>query len=134
MIDPEEIILVAGVSTLTCIVLDHGIHAIVSWQRKRAESIDAGGLGLVGRTLVSLVLNGVTGATIASMYRLVGTTQQDAFLIAAVLWLMVAFPALLTSRFVDETQKRLLATRILGWLVKTAIAAACAALIMDIGS
>jgi hypothetical protein len=71
---------------------------------------------------------------VASMYRLVGTAEQDAFLIGAVLWLMVAFPALLTSRFIDETQKRLLATRILGWLFKTAIAATCAALIMDIGS
>jgi hypothetical protein len=134
MIDPVEIAIVAGTSTLTCVILDYGIHAIVTWQRRRAESIEAVGLGIVGRTILSFLLNGVTGTMVASMYRLVGTSEQDAFLIGAVLWLMVAFPALLTSRFVDETQKRLLATRVLGWLFKTAIAATCAALIMEIGS
>lgn len=134
MIDPEEIILVAGVSTLTCILVDHVIHAITTWQRKRAESVDTGGFGPLGRTILSFILNGLTAALIASLYRLVGKGQEDAFLVGAVLWLTVAFPALLMSRFVDETQKRLLATRILGWLVKTAIASTYAALIMERGS
>jgi hypothetical protein len=133
MIDPEEITVVAGISTLTCVLIDHGIHAIITWQRKRAESIDQGGLGPVGRTFLSFLLNGGTGVLISSLYRLVGRSEEDAFLIGAILWLFVAIPAMFMSRFIDETQKRLLATRILGWLVKTAIAATCAALIMDIG-
>jgi hypothetical protein len=40
---------------------------------------------------------------------------------------MVSIPALLTSRYVEDSQKQFLAGRILGWLAKTAIAAVAAA-------
>jgi hypothetical protein len=43
------------------------------------------------------------------------------------MWLMVSVPALFTSRYVDESQRQFFAGRILGWLAKTAIAAAAAA-------
>jgi len=61
------------------------------------------------------------------VYRVVGHDPQDAFLVAASMWLMVSVPVLFTSRYVDESQKQFLAGRILGWLAKTAMAAAAAA-------
>ncbi|HEX7573321.1 MAG TPA: hypothetical protein VF514_09510, partial [Bacteroidota bacterium] len=64
---------------------------------------------------------------IGYVYRTVGHDPQDAYLVGALMWLMVSVPTLVMSRYVDESQKQFLAARILGWLVKTAFAAAAAA-------
>jgi hypothetical protein len=66
-------------------------------------------------------------ALIPYVYRTVGHNPQDAYLFGALMWLMVSIPALLTSRYVEDSQKQFLAGRILGWLAKTAIAAVAAA-------
>ena len=132
--DPEEILTAAGVATVFCILFDHGMHALQEWQRARAGVINVSGFGPFGRTVISLGMSSVTCVLIAYIYRIVGHQEEDAFLIGASIWLMVSVPVLFTSRFVDDIQKRLLATRILGWLFKAAIAAASAAYFVTIGS
>jgi hypothetical protein len=133
-VDPEEVILAAAAATVPCVLLDHAIYALQQWQRTRAGVIETGGFGPFGRTVISLFLNFFTCAVVAYIYRVIGKEQQDAFVIAACLWLMVAIPILVTSRFVDETQKQVLATRILSWLAKSAMAAASAAAIVTFGA
>jgi hypothetical protein len=44
---------------------------------------------------------------------------------------MVTVPVLVTSRFIDDQQKRLLSVRILGWLVKTSVSSVAAALFIS---
>jgi len=121
-----------AVSTLPCILFDHGVHAIQEWQRRRAGIVEVSGFGPLGRTVVSLAINGAASALIAFVYRSIGREQQDAFLIGASIWLMITVPVLFTSRYIDESQQKILATRILGWLFKTAIAAGSAAYFITI--
>ena len=132
--DTDELLIAMAVATIPCILFDHGVHAIQDWQRSRAGIVDPSGFGAFGRTLVSLVVNSLTSALVAYVYRIIGHAPQDAFLIGASMWLMVTVPVLFTSRYIDESQQRLLATRILGWLVKTAIAAGSAAVFVTMPS
>jgi hypothetical protein len=127
IVNSDEILLSAAVATFPCVLFDHLLFAIQNWQRKRSGAADSGGLGPFGRTVVSLFLNFAICALIAYVYTTVGHDPQDAFLVGALMWLMVSVPALFTSRFVEESQRQFLAGRILGWLAKTAIAAAAAA-------
>ena len=131
--DTEELLTVMAATTFPCILFDHGVHAIQEWQRKRAGIIETSGFGPWGRTVISLMINALTSAFIAYVYRIIGREPQDAFLIGACIWLMVTVPVLFTSRYVDVSQQKLLATRILGWLFKTAIAAGCAAVFITLG-
>lgn len=126
-VDPDQILLSAAAATVPCILFDHMLNGIQNWQRKRAGVIQTGGFGWFGRTFVSMLLNFAVCAFMSYVYRVVGHDPQDAFLVAASMWLMVSVPVLFTSRYVDESQKQFLAGRILGWLAKTAMAAAAAA-------
>lgn len=132
-VDTDELLIAMVATTFPCILFDHGMHAIQDWQRKRAGIVDPSGFGMWGRTLVSLIVNAMTSAFIAYVYRIIGRGPQDAFLIGATIWLMVSVPVLFTSRYVDTSQQKLLATRILGWLFKTAVAAGCAAVFITVG-
>lgn len=132
--DSDELLIAISAATFPCILFDHGVHAIQDWQRRRAGIVEPSGFGPVGRTMVSLIINTVTSALIAYVYRIIGREPQDAFLIGASIWLMVTVPVLFTSRYIDESQQRLLATRVLGWLFKTAVAAGSAALFITFGS
>ena len=127
IVDSDEIVLSAAVATIPCVLFDHLLHAIQNWQRKRSGAVDSGGLGPFGRTVVSILLNFAISGLVTYVYTTVGHEPQDAFLVGALMWLMVSVPALFTSRYVEETQRQFLAGRILGWLAKTAIAAAAAA-------
>jgi hypothetical protein len=131
-VDPDQLLTAMAVSTLPCILFDHGVHAIQEWQRRRAGIVEVSGFGPLGRTVVSLAINGAASALIAFVYRSIGREQQDAFLIGASIWLMITVPVLFTSRYIDESQQKILATRILGWLFKTAIAAGSAAYFITI--
>jgi uncharacterized membrane-anchored protein len=126
-VDSDEILISAAAATVPCVLFDHVLSAIQNWQRKRSGTANAGGLGLFARTVVSLLLNFAMCALIPYVYRTVGHNPQDAYLFGALMWLMVSIPALLTSRYVEDSQKQFLAGRILGWLAKTAIAAVAAA-------
>ena len=75
----------------------------------------------------ALVLYGAAVLLVGFFSARDASRSQDAFLVGALMWLMVSVPALFTSRYVDESQRQLLAGRILGWLAKTAIAATAAA-------
>jgi hypothetical protein len=127
IVDSDEILLSAAAATIPCVLFDHLLYAIQNWQRKRSGVVISGGFGPFGRTLVSLFLNFFICGLITYVYRTVGHEPQDAFLVGASMWLMVSVPVLFTSRYVDDSQKQFLAGRILGWLAKTAIAAAVAA-------
>jgi hypothetical protein len=126
-VDPDQILLSAAAATIPCVLFDHLLNAIQNWQRKRSGIIQTDGFGWFGRTAMSMILNFAVCAFMSYVYRVVGHDQQDAFLVAAFMWLMVSVPVLFTSRYVDESQKQFLAGRILGWLAKTAMAAASAA-------
>jgi hypothetical protein len=126
-VDSDEILLAAAVATLPCVLFDQILSSIQNWQRKRAGVIIAQGFGLFGRTSLSVIVNFAVSGFISYVYRVVGHDPQDAFLVGASMWLMVSVPVLFTSRYIDESQKQFLASRILGWLAKTAIAAASAA-------
>jgi hypothetical protein len=126
-VDPDQILLSAAVAMMPCVLFDHFLNAIQNWQRKRSGIIQTGGFGWFGRTVLSMILNFAVCAFMSYVYRIVGHSPQDAFLVAACMWLMVSVPVLFTSRYVDESQKQFLAGRILGWLAKTAMAAAAAA-------
>ncbi len=127
IVDSDEILLAAAAATIPCVLFDQLLYAIQNWQRKRSGVIIAPGFGLFGRTVLSFVFNFAVCGLITYVYRIVGHDPQDAFLVGASMWLMVSVPVLFTSRFIDESQKQFLASRILGWLAKTAIAAASAA-------
>ncbi len=127
IVDANEILLSAAAATIPCVLFDHLLYVIQNWQRKRSGTLDTGGLGPFGRTVVSLLLNFAICGLITYVYTTVGHDPQDAFLVGALMWLMVSVPTLVMSRYVDESQKQFLAARILGWLAKTAIAAASAA-------
>ena len=125
--DSDGILLSAALATIPCVLFDHLLYAIQNWQRKRSGAADPSGLGPFGRTVLSLFVNFAICAFIGYVYNTVGHDPQDAFLVGALMWLMVSVPALFTSRYVDESQRQILAGRILGWLAKTAIAATAAA-------
>lgn len=127
IVDPDEILLSAAAATIPCVLFDHLLSAIQNWQRKRSGTVDSGGLGPLGRTVVSILINFAICGLLTYVYTTVGHEPQDAFLVGALMWLMVSVPALFTSRYVDESQRQFLAGRILGWLAKTAIAATAAA-------
>jgi uncharacterized protein with PQ loop repeat len=129
----EELLLAVLATALPCLLFDFLLQAIHNWQRKRAGIVDASDIGMAARAIISLIMNGILGALIAYLYRLIGTEQQDAFVIGAILWLFVSIPIMLTSKFVDDAQKQVLATRILGWLVKVLIAATASAVIVTKG-
>ena len=126
-VDSDDILLSAAVATIPCVLFDHLLFAIQNWQRKRSGAAISSGFGPFGRTVISLLLNFAVCGAITYVYSTVGHDPQDAFLVGACMWLMVSVPVLFTSRFVDETQKQVLAGRILGWLAKSAIAATAAA-------
>ena len=126
-VDSDEILLAAAAATVPCVLFDQLLSSIQNWQRKRAGVIIAPGFGLFGRTFLSVVFNYAVSGLIAYVYRIVGHDPQDAFLVGASMWLIVSVPVLFTSRYIDESQKQFLASRILGWLAKTAIASASAA-------
>jgi hypothetical protein len=126
-VDSEEILLAAAAATVPCILFDQTLYAIQQWQRKRAGVVGHTGFGVLGRTLISLVINFAICGFVAYLYRILGKEPQDSYLIGAALWLMIAVPFLFTSRYVDESQKTVFTGKILGWLVKTAIAATAAA-------
>ncbi len=126
-VDTDEILLSVAAATIPCVLFDHLLYAIQNWQRKRAGVTESGGLGPLGRTVISLLINSAICGLITYVYATVGHEPQDAYLVGALMWLMVSIPALFTSRYVDDSQKQLLAGRILGWLAKAAIAAAAAA-------
>jgi hypothetical protein len=127
-VDPiEEIVLASSVATAACIVLDFTFIALKRWQRKREGLSDDDSLGHVARFFVAIVVNLPICAGIAHLYRIMGNNVQDAYLIGAVLWLFVAIPLLMTSRYMEDEHKKFLSIRILGWLLKTAAAATAAA-------
>jgi hypothetical protein len=130
-VDPEEFLSALAASTAVCILFDHIVHAIQEWQRSRFGMTGKQGFGWLGRTIVSLVINAVTGAVVLGSYYVVGKEPRDAYLIGACLWLMVTVPVLVTSRFIDDQQKRILSVRILGWLVKTSVSSVAAALFIS---
>lgn len=127
IVNPDEILLSAAAATIPCVLFDHLLFAIQNWQRKRSGAADSTGLGPFGRTVVSIFLNFAICALITYAYTSVGHEPQDAFLVGALMWLMVSVPALFMSRYIEESQRQFLAGRILGWLAKTAIAATAAA-------
>ena len=127
IVDSDEILLSAAAATIPCVLFDHLLYAIQTWQHKRSGVVISSGFGPFGRTVVSLLLNFAVSALLAYVYRTVGHAPQDAFLVGACMWLMVSVPVLFTSRYIDDIQKQLIAGRILGWLAKTAMAATVAA-------
>jgi len=133
-VDTDELLLSAAAAAIPCVLFDQILYAIQKWQRTRAGVIAEPGFGPFGRTLISLFVNFGLCGVIAYLYRSIGHEVQDAFLIGATLWLIVAVPVLFTSRYVDETQKPVLASRILGWLVKTLFASTSAAYFITFGS
>jgi len=126
-VDTDDILLSAAVATIPCVIFDHLLYAILNWQRKRSGVTAASGFGPFGRTVISLLVNFAICGIITYVYRTIGHDPQDAFLVGACMWLMVSVPVLFTSRFVDDSQKQMLAGRVLGLLAKSAIAAASAA-------
>jgi len=126
-VDSDDILLSAAVATVPCVLFDHLLYAILNWQRKRSGVTISSGFGFFGRTVISVLLNFAICGIITYVYRSIGHDPQDAFLVGACMWLMVSVPVLFTSRFVDESQRQMLAGRVLGLLAKSAIAAAAAA-------
>jgi len=124
--ETEAILYSGAAATLPCVVFDLVIDAIQSWQRKRAGVTDIKTFGWFVRLLLSVIVNVILGTGFAYLYYLIGAGTGNAYLVGAVLWLTIAIPLLATSRYQDDVQKKILATRILGWLFKTAAAAVSA--------
>ena len=125
--DSDPILMAGAVGTVPCALSDLIVHAIQSWQRKRAGVIHEPFLGPFGRIVVSIIVNYPLCTAFAYLYDVIGTRAQDAYLMGGVLWLTLSVPMLMTSRGFDDIQKRILASRILGWLFKIAAASASAA-------
>jgi len=134
IVDSDEILLSAAAATIPCMLFDYLLNAIQKWQQKRSGTVISSGFGAFGRTVISLFLNFALCALLTYIYRTVGHAPQDAFLVGACMWLIVAIPVLFTSRYIDDTQRQLLAGRVLVWLAKTAIAASVAAYFVTFSS
>jgi hypothetical protein len=102
---------------------DLTVHGIQQWQRRRA-GIPEETLGVLGRIPLSLVLNFVIAFLFAYVYSAVGAGSGRAYLAGAVVWLIIVIPVLASSRYMDDNMKRILTTRIFGWLFKVAAASA----------
>ncbi len=124
--ETEAIVYAGAAATLPCVVFDLVIDAIQNWQRKRAGVTDVATFGWFARMLISIVVNALLATGFAYLYFVIGAGTGNAYLVGGVLWLLVAIPLLALSRYQDDIQKRVLATRILGWLIKTAAAATSA--------
>ncbi len=124
--ETDAILYSGAAATLPCVVFDLVIDAIQSWQRKRAGVTDIATFGWFARTLLSLVVNALLTTGFAYLYVVIGAGTGNAFLVGGFLWLLISVPFLAMSRYQDDIQKRVLATRILGWLFKTAAAAGAA--------
>lgn len=124
-------LLTGGVATLVCVVLDMIMHRIQAWQMERAGVGNPSTLGFGGRLALSLVMNLVLCMGFAYTYSSIGVGSGNSFLVAAVIWLMIAIPMLATSRFTDEIRQQTIAIRILIWLLKMSAVAGVVAFFMD---
>lgn len=129
--DTQSILYSGAAATIPCVIFDLIIDAIQSWQRKRAGVTDVATFGWFGRTVISLIINAMLCTGFATLYSLIAAGSGNSFLVGGFLWLMVAVPLIATSRYQDDIQKRVLATRILGWLFKTGAASASTAIFID---
>jgi len=129
--DTQSILYCAAAATIPCVIFDLIIDAIQSWQRKRAGVTDVATFGWFGRTMISLVINALLCTGFGYLYSVIGAGSGNSFLVGGFLWLMVAVPLLATRKYQDDTQKRVLTTRIFGWLFKTVAASTSAAIFID---
>jgi hypothetical protein len=61
------------------------------------------------------------------LYTALWAGSGRAFVYGGTLWLFVAIPLLLMSKYMDEIQRKVIATRILGWLFKLGVASTAVA-------
>lgn len=125
-VDIEANLIAAGVGTIPCVIFDLVIQAVQRWQRDRLGITEASTLGPFGKVMVSLLFNFLFCAAFMFAYSVIAAGSGNAFLVGGIIWLMIAIPLLLTSKYLDDLQKQMFATRILGWLFKTGSAAASA--------
>ena len=116
----------SAAGTVACIVFDLIIDAIQRWQRTRAGVVDVRTFGILGRLLISLVVNSILCTGFTYVYAVTGAGTGNAFLYGGVVWLIVAIPLLATGKYQDDIQRKVLSTRILGWLFKIGAASAAA--------
>lgn len=124
-------LLTGGVATFVCVVLDMIMHRIQDWQMERAGVGNPSTLGFGGRLALSIVMNLVLCMGFAYTYASIGVGSGNSFLVAAVIWLMIAIPMLATSRFTDEIRQQTIAIRILIWLLKMSAVAGVVAFFME---
>ena len=126
VVDKETILITGAAGAVPGVVFDLIVNAIQQWQRRQAGVINVPTFGVFTRLVLSLCVNFVACGGFAYVYYIIWKGQGDAFLFGGIVWLIVALPLVFSSRYFDEIQRKVLATRVLGWLFKIAAAAASA--------
>lgn len=120
---PEPVWLACGSATVVCLFSDLVVFAVQQAQRERFGLV-VERLGLAWRFIVSLIFNFVATFLLTYLYHAVALGSGRAFYAGGIVWLSFVIPTLMTSRHLDDRKRAVLITRMLGWLFKTAVAAA----------
>lgn len=124
--ETQAVLNAIAAATFPCIVFDLIIQGIHRWQRRRAGVAESPSFGWPTRFFLSFILNASLCTGFIYMYDILWAGTGKAFLVGGFAWLMISIPLLAMGRYQTDVQKGILATRILGWLFKTATAAASA--------
>ncbi len=125
-VDKETILMTGAAGAVPGVVFDFISYGIQQWQRRRAGAPNVPAFGPFIRFILSFIVNFIACGGFAYVYYVIWKGQGDAYLFGGVVWLIVAIPILISSKYFDDIQKKVVATRVLGWLFKMAAAAASA--------
>jgi hypothetical protein len=118
---PDAIWHATAASTVVCLISDLVVFGIQQRQRERL-GVMVENLGLVWRILLSILFNAVFTFLFAYVYHAVALGSGRAYFVGGLVWLSVVIPTLMTSRHLNENQRSVLTTRMLGWFIKSVIA------------
>lgn len=119
--------LAVSAATIPCVILDLGVRAVQARQRRQAGIPAEAVQGTFVGFLVVLVWNAALVTGFVFLYATLWAGSGRAFVYGGTLWLFVAIPLVLMSKYMDEIQKKVIATRILGWLFKLGAASTAVA-------
>ncbi len=117
---PESVWYACGSATVVCLFSDLVVYAVQQAQREKF-GILVESLGVVWRFLLSLIFNFVATFLFAYVYHAVALGSGRAYYAGGIIWLSFVIPTLMTAHHMDDRQRAVLITRMLGWLFKTAV-------------
>lgn len=109
-----------AVATVPAVLLDMASGMIQRRQTRLGGGETGDLVSPIWRFILSLVLNAIVLGGLGFLYYRLWAGSGGAFLYSAVVWLLVAIPALLLSRAMDDSQQAVMTIRTLSALFKAA--------------